>query len=860
MEHPFVDFSQSAREILDRIPAIVLRVDYRTPDKRIVYISNKVTLYGYSAEDILSGKFGWDQAVRPEDYPSVVERIQRNIDSGKDEFMLIYRMIAADKSIFWINDYSSVQRAEDGTVLYLDRVVTDYSTVKGINDKLEEKSKQLVALNKILIGLHSNDIDQAFVTLLNTAGQYLDISRVILFEDSPDHTTCRAVFEWDNTGIQNLMSRPGGFVLDYENDIPEILEDLDNKGMRAINYGDIPQASVREFNDEGVIAAAIFAIHENDRRSGFICFDECVLERVWESDTLAFLGTIANFVSTALIRRSQTGAIVSSRHAMSTILNNINDAIFVVDPDDYEFVFANEAARNLHNIYSNQFARGNPLFNEIMGSNAYRWEVDIDAPPVLYEIPYSNDTYYEIRLKDILWYDERTLRLFCCRDITEPRKQELYIRQMAFTDMLTKLPNRYQCDTDLEVAITRAREQKKLGYLLFIDMDDFKIINDGYGHDFGDALLIEFAHYLKQTALPYNKVFRFGGDEFLVLVDPSNADLVDYVIDRIITRAREPWYILNKVFYCTVSVGVVCFPDADLTARDILKNVDIAMYQAKTMGKDSFAFYSESMRNDAIDRSETERLMRECIVNNFKGFKPYYQPFVEPESNEIIGAEALLRWFKDDGSMIMPMDFIPLAEYLGLIVDLGNFVLRESCNLLKRINESGLPNFSISVNVSIRQLQQHDFVATVMDIINETCVNPRNLVLEITESIAATDSHLFENICNPLRRIGIRISIDDFGTGYSSLSTMRDMPFDILKIDRTFIQNIDTDPFSLSFTRLISNLGRTMSKTICVEGVETIDQVSYCNEITVDMLQGFYYYRPMPVPDFEKLILPPPQK
>lgn len=452
--------------------------------------------------------------------------------------------------------------------------------------------------------------------------------------------------------------------------------------------------------------------------------------------------------------------------------------------------------------------------------------------------------------KDTVVFFENIAHLVTSMLLRRQNKQE--IASLALTDQLTGLYNRQYLKKRLNLAIAQARKKNKKGYVLFIDMDDFKIINDGYGHDFGDAILKDFAVFLTDEFSSQAEIFRFGGDEFVILLSPENADSLQYFIDQLQTRSQLPWIAKGKDFYCTLSIGVVSFPEKGMNAKEVLQHADIAMYQAKTAGKNNYVLYTSPQDQSSIDRAELERLMREAIENHFDGFTVLYQPQVDGKG-AVIGAEALLRWKKQDGKQMLPEQFIPLAEYLGLIVPLGEFVLRESAKICKWVNET-YPHFWISINVSIRQFRDPDFFDQVMSIMKEVGVNLGNIIFEITEGMAVYDMDQLKSVSENFRKKGIRISMDDFGTGYSSLSNMRDLPIDIVKIDKSFIRDITTDHYSKSFVQLIIDLVHSMGRKVCVEGVETEAQLEYCRSFNADYVQGFHLHEPIPLEAFKKMI------
>ncbi|MDL2283609.1 EAL domain-containing protein [Oxalobacter sp. OttesenSCG-928-P03] len=722
-----------AEEIVERSPSVAIRVTGPDRGYATLFVTENISSYGYSKDDFVSGKLKWIDLVHPDDHDVVVNALKKNDEDNLGQFSMVYRVRMADGTPLWISDTTVVERDEKGRVVHYDCIMRDYSETKSNIEKIEDNFRQKEVLNDILQGLHDADLDKALQAILDRAGSYLDISRVTLFEDSRNHTQCKAIYEWCNSGISPMTGRDD-FILNYEKDLPGVIRQLMESGVVIVNHGDDPQGSQKRFEMEGVVAAVMFAVYIQDELFGFLCFDECVRKRRWDRDTIAFLENVARLVSTALLRK----------------------------------------------------------------------------------------------------------------------RNEQVISNMALTDQLTGLHNRYYLEQRLNQAVGNARQIGQTGYVLFIDMDDFKIINDGYGHDYGDVILKSFATFLVEEYEAESEIFRFGGDEFVILLHPENAGSVQKVINGLLARAQMPWNVLDKSFYCTLSIGVVAFPEENMDSKDIIKHADIAMYQAKRSGKNNYAFFNSTQDNDSVERAELEKEMRESIDNNFTGFSVFYQPQTD-NTGVVIGAEALLRWTLSDGTQVQPMQFIPLAEYLGLIVPVGEFVLRESAQVCRRVNETH-PEFWVSINVSIRQFQQQDFLERVLMIMDETGVNPANIIFEITEGMAMYDMARMKSLSEEFRQHGIRISMDDFGTGYSSLGNMRELPIDIVKIDRTFIRDITTDAYSKSFIRLIIDLVHSMGRKVCIEGVETAEQLKYCQECKADYVQGYHLHVPVPLDEFEKII------
>lgn len=535
-----------------------------------------------------------------------------------------------------------------------------------------------------------------------------------------------------------------------------------------------------------------------------------------------------------------------ARITMETVLDNIPTYIYVMNPITKQIIFAN---RSFYADFPGTVRDGlmrSKLHEQIMlacNNCPYYGQDPALTKSHYFELKFENpEQWLGVQCSPLRWLNGNSARLFSCQDISEKKLHERYVQNVSFTDMLTGLPNRRQCELDLDKA-----KKSKDSLLLYMDLDDFKIINEGYGHEYGDQLLISFSKYISGLFRGH-RIYRFDGDEFAVLIDNGDID-IEPLLEKLFRRTKRIWKVLDRSFYSSISMGIVRGLGVE-SAKVILKNADVAMFEAKNTGKNHYLYYDKSMHDSITRRAQLEMMLRDAINSNFDGFVIYFQPYVNTQTTHISGAEALVRWFACDGDPIMPEEFISLSEYLGLIIPLGDFILRESAKTLKYINDNIDPKFMISVNFSIRQLQQPDIIRRVENILEDVGVNPRNLVFEVTESMASTELERLQTICEGFRRKGIKIAMDDFGTGYSSLGNLRTLPLDIIKIDRCFIQDITEDEYSGSFIKLITNLGHSINKKVCIEGVETEAQTSYCIDAQADIIQGFYFYHPMPEAEF----------
>ena len=450
--------------------------------------------------------------------------------------------------------------------------------------------------------------------------------------------------------------------------------------------------------------------------------------------------------------------------------------------------------------------------------------------------------------------DGREVSLYSLYDITERKTYQRKIEQQAYTDFLTGLYNRMCCERDLARHIDDAKKTGRKGALLYLDLDDFKHINDGLGHQYGDILLRAISDSLKMIRGISNTCYRMGGDEFVIIVPPSEQYQVDSIIDSINAVFAKPWFLKDTDYYCTMSMGVVFFPEYGEDVQEVIKKADIAMYEAKRSGKNQLAFYSDSIDSVSTRRLDMERNMREAVLDDFSQFEVYYQPImnVQQEGNPCVGAEALIRWHNEAMGFVAPADFIPLAEYLGLIMPIGNYVLYEACEACRYWNDHGHPNYKVNVNLSVIQLLQADIVEVIEDTIKKTGIDPHHLTLEVTESLAINDMFRMQNILSKIKELGVRLALDDFGTGYSSLNHIREIPFDVIKVDQGFVKELAEDAYSQAFVKMVGELAETLGKSICVEGIETEQQLRVLGDMNILMVQGFYFDKPLPREVFEE--------
>ncbi len=442
-------------------------------------------------------------------------------------------------------------------------------------------------------------------------------------------------------------------------------------------------------------------------------------------------------------------------------------------------------------------------------------------------------------------------------DITDRKKVEEQIIIHAHYDSLTGLPNRFLSLDRLDLLIKKAKRNQYKVAVLFLDLDDFKKINDSLGHDVGDKVLIEAASRLNSIIRHQDTVGRLGGDEFILLLDGLD-DMTDAepVAEKLIKIFQDPFTIDNRDLILTASLGIAIYPEDGLSSAQLLRHADVAMYNAKSLGRNTYSYFTEQLNQKVIRRLALEEQLHGALQRN--EFVVYYQPKIDIASGHIMGAEALLRWFNPKLGQVSPDEFIPLAEQSGLIIALGEFVLNQSLNILvqwQHINSINNQQFAIAVNLSPRQFRDPKLADTITRTIKQSGLPTRLVELEVTEGILMSGHHYVTDSLLQLNQSGLLLTMDDFGTGYSSLSYLRKYPFNIVKIDRSFINEMDTNPNDRELINAIISMAHSLNLKVVAEGVETEGQLIYLRQINCDYAQGFYFSKPLPTEKLEKLLL-----
>ena len=692
-------------------------------------------------------------------------------------------------------------------------------------------------LSSVIQSLESKDTFQNIVkVILRKANTYIQAEYIaVVQKESDDNRLAYIASEGEADGFIEKVS-DGGYSL----------EEL-NKSVHA--HIGVP------------VGDYVVPIVINGIKAMYLVIHGTVKELTEELDS--FIHSIASVIQNIAQMRVTNNSLLSSYEVLKDILNNIGSGIIVCDRSSANILFENKVAGESKEIQN----AIRECLQELMASEEYRSylarkkaydeddEADYVKPYIRPIEKYSAESglWFEIRFTNLVWIDGSEVIVCTAADITQKKKSQQKIEFQAHNDFLTGLYNRMKCESDLRKIIKQSVKDGVKGAVMFIDLDDFKHINDGLGHQYGDILLQQIAAGLQSIVGLRGKCYRMGGDEFVAIVMPDMFSELERIANKVKDMFNKPWYLMETEYFCTMSMGIAVFPDDSKDVHEIIRLADIAMYESKKNGKNGYTFYDSCSKLNTARRLDIENNMRQAVASGIDEFVVFYQPVVDVRTGECSSCEALVRWDSKALGFMGPGDFIPLAEYLGLITSIGDYVLEEACRQCRYWNEHGMPDFHINVNLSVVQLLQKDVVGTVARILKKTGVKPRNIVLEITESFAINDMDRVLEIIRGIKELGPRIALDDFGTGYSSLNYIKQLPLDIIKVDKTFIDDIAEDEYAQAFIKLIVELSDTIDTSIIVEGVENENQLNILKELGVDYIQGFYYGKPVPAYEFERL-------
>lgn len=694
------------------------------------------------------------------------------------------------------------------------------------------------------------DANESFETIVSVAfriiGEALDVTNIHLLKLRSDRKGFALIAEWlSENGVSVAATLNDEQALKY-------CAGYDLDAMRVINPGEMP-GDLKNISDMADVQACILIpLRVNGVVEMIVNVCNNKEDCRWSESTIQFLSLAGQIIQSILNRRLSQNSMFRSFAALKEIIDNSTNGVIVLDKEKKEILLANRVMQDHFELKDDGALKWYRFYDESIRRPGLE---DALFEQVIEYYSQSYNTWFELTFKELVWVDGRKVILCIAKDVTAQKKYQEKIEQQANNDFLTGLYNRMRCEADIAVAVRDAERNRGTGLIMFIDLDDFKNINDVLGHRFGDLLLQKIAKGLTAIDGISNTCYRLGGDEFIILVTYDQYVKVNAILTAVVSLFNTPWDLEGTEYYSTMSMGIVRFPEEGWDVNELIKKADIAMYGAKRNGKNQYQFYNSGTEVSTLKRLDIERNMRKAVSAGCKEFLTYIQPIINIDTKECIGGEVLVRWENPEMGFLMPGEFLPLAESLGLIVDIGDKILKSTCKTLEKWESKGRNDLVMHVNLSSVQMLQNNIVDKVEKCIAEYKFTPGNLVLEIRENLALHDVERAKRIVRDLKALGVKIALDDFGTGYSSLSYVKDMAFDIIKVGQSFVQDIVDSEYAKTFVKFIAEISETINAGVCIEGVETSEQCELLEGLGISVIQGYYFGHPMPVKEFEKRFL-----
>jgi diguanylate cyclase (GGDEF)-like protein/PAS domain S-box-containing protein len=824
------------------------------------YVSPEVeTVLGYRPEAWIRDKRFWDNHIHPEDRDWVVSYCRREARARRSH-ALEYRMLADDGSVVWVRDSVNVIALDDGRVRLVGAMVdvTEQHITQRNIEYGAGLQRLMVEASREFMQVEHGRLDALLTRTLNRVGEWCSVDRAYLIRFSPDHERFTNTHEWVAEGvsaeIDNLQQSSA-------HEIPNVLARLEQR--EALKVSSVAQlgpdwsSEKRIFEAQDIQSMICLPVVASDVLIGLVGFDSVGRERAWTDQEVSLLQVLGDLVGSAIHR-----AEVEKRLRASESLRRHAEALacmgswqWDIGSDQFE---ASDEWRKVTGVGPGPLA-----FDDVLQltppderdrvEEALAATVDTGSP---YNIehrivrPDNGETRWIKVHADPFEKENGTpaLRGFA-QDITDRKQDAEALFRMAHYDNLTDLPNRVLALDRLNHALKHAHRTGQSVSMLFLDLDHFKKINDTLGHSVGDRILQQAAERLVEHLREDDTVARIGGDEFLILLDDTADERrLVALANQLLRSSRDPFMLNGREMMLTLSIGIAVYPQDGETADELMRNADTAMYHAKGEGRNGFQFFTAAMNEDVSRQLEIEESLRTAIDRG--ELTLLYQPIVAVKDGRPVGAEALLRWTHPRLGSISPEEFIPLAEHVGLIEVVGDFVMRNGFRQLARWHAAGYSDMRLSINVSPRQFREESLAENLLVALDTFGLKPTSISIEITEGVLLSGAESVMRTLRTLRDYGVGIAMDDFGTGFSSLGYLRDYPFDVLKIDRRFVQGIETDKADQQLVVSAIRLGQALDMAVVAEGVETGAQDALLRREGCEFAQGFLYGHPMAADDF----------
>ena len=800
IKHLFEDIGRREerfRTIVTQVPGAVFRV---RPNGPIDFVSDAIEeISGYEAAMLMrSSSDHWSDIIVPEDRRVHSRTIQGAMASGRP-YEIEYRITDATGTERWVAENGQPQVDETTGAAWVDGIISDVSERKHNEMRIEGLlAEQSAILDNVMFGV-----------MFVRGRRVVSVNR-----------RCEELFGYQSG---EMTGQPTSIIFPTEAE------------FEAAGQVQYPALSTdKDFSEERqyrrcdgtlfwclVSGRALDPARTND---GSIWVYADITDRRQTEEKLRLSATVLEHIADGVMVIGVDGKIVAINPAFTQITGYTEIEALGQDSS------LTSSPRHDQEFYQ-------AMWRELTASGFWRGE--------LWNMRKNGEMYLEwltvSAVRDDLGVITHYVGVFS--DITKVKESQEKLDHMAHHDPLTSLPNRLLFHDRLHHALARAARSSEQLAILFIDLDRFKNVNDTLGHHVGDELLKQVASALEQRLREGDTLARLGGDEFIVLLEDVDGGLgAALVAEKLMAMFEQPFLVSDYELFVTGSVGISLYPNDALDLNMLIRNADVAMYQAKARGRNGYQFYAPSMTGEGVERLRLEAMLRRSIEKNEIFLN--YQPQVEIDTGRLIGVEALVRWENPELGVVPPVRFIPIAEDTGFINQLGKWVLFESCRQMVRWQEAGLHVPKIAVNLSVKQFERGSIVNMVADILKETGLEPHRLQLEVTESVIMNTGDALVFI-NDLHSIGVGLAIDDFGTGYSSLAYLKRLPVQTLKIDRSFIKDISTDVNDEAIAIAIIQLGKSLNLSVIAEGVETEEQAAFLLRHGCNKAQGYFYSRPV---------------
>ena len=728
--------------------------------------------------------------------------------------------------------------------------------------------------NEVISGIFgSSDLESAIDGALAQVGEYYTLSRITVLRLACDFGEHKLLAQWYRPGFSGFDTRfadAQGQAL-WKLFTEWMSWEFDKDGFLHIcDLSQVPVQVSALLEADGIGDVLCNVIKNEQRPVAVILFERSNTAPMWDGTRLVGLKAASTVLCTAVLQKLAMDYADHAKDLMYTIADGNGSATYAVDIKTREILFMNRTMQlmnpdvkpgdlctRLENLEDGQICAFCPIerfaapYEAHGNNNSDRTVVSCPSNEQLRMEIYKSkaDTWYELLASRFTWFDGRLACLISQTDINSRKVFELEIEKLAYYDAMLDIPNR-ACLTKVLKKVFE--DPSPSGSVIILDLDDFKFVNDTLGSHYGDELLRRIVQYFNESDELVGKAFRFGGDEFFLLLQDYSLAMAQDLAQRLLMRFTRPWRVFDVDCTCTVSLGIASFPESGNDPKQIVASGEFAIYDAKTAGKNRYVLYDEVLSRKLARRHKIQEIMRRALKEG--GFDVYYQPIYSVEKQRFTKAEALLRLRDEELGFIPPDEFIGIAEEIGLINDIGLIVVDRVCKTLCELAEQGIVLDSMAINISPLQLVQENFVDSMWGVISRYDLPPTILEFEITENVVIRSFDAVKTTMNELQRYGIRFVLDDFGSGYSGLNYLLMLPISSLKIDKSYINQLEGSAKSRKMLSKIIELVQGFNMQVVAEGVETARQDSILKQLNCDYIQGYLYSRPLPRTEFKKIL------